>query len=371
MTTSGEATYFDGVTSARHDVTVTLGASALQINGSEGQMLAEWPYAELESIPSPQGLLRVGRIDNPVLARLDVRDPKLATAIDDLSVPIDRSGRTERRGRRKVVFWSLAATVSLLLVAIFGVPEIASRLTPLVPYAAEIRLGTAVDAQVRSMLDKSRAGARFVCGSGEAEQAGRAAFDKMFAKLEQAAGQPIPLRVLVVRSEDANAVTLPGGIIYVFHGLIDKAESPDEVAGVIAHELGHVAHRDGTRTVLQQGAMSLLFGLLLGDFVGGGAVIIAGKAILETSYSRGVEAAADDYAVDLMKALGADPRALGTILTRVAGSSHSSLKLLLDHPETKERVDAINARAGTGAIKAVLAPSEWTDMKRICSESKG
>ena len=371
MTTSGQATYFDGVTSARHDVTVTLGASALQIHASDGHMLAEWPYAELEPIASPQGLLRVGRIDNPVLARLDVRDSTLADAIDDLSVPIDRSGRTERRGRRKVVFWSLAATVSLLLVAIFGVPEIAGRLTPLVPYAAEIRLGAAVDAQVRSMLDKSGAGPRFVCGSGEVEQAGRAAFDKMFAKLEQAAGQPIPLRVLVVRSEDANAVTLPGGTIYVFHGLIDKAENADEVAGVIAHELGHVAHRDGTRTVLQHGAMSLLFGLLLGDFVGGGAVIIAAKTILQTSYSRDVETSADAYAVDLMKALGADPRALGTILTRVAGSSHSPLKLLLDHPETKERVDAINARSGAGSAEPILTPSEWTDVRRICSESKG
>jgi len=371
MTTSGQATYFDGVTSARHDVTVTLGASALQILGSDGQMLAEWPYAELESIPLPQGLLRIGRIDNLVLARLDVRDPKLAAAIDDLSVPIDRSGRTERRGRRKVVLWSVAATVSLLLVGIFGVPEIASRLTPLVPYAAEIRLGAAVEAQVRSILDKNRAGARFVCGSGEAEQAGRAAFEKMFARLEQAAGQPIPLRIMVVRSDDANAVTLPGGIIYVFHGLIDKAENADEVAGVIAHELGHVAHRDGTRTVLQQGAMSLLFGLLLGDFVGGGAVIIAARAILQTSYSRGVEASADDYAVDLMKVLGADPRALGTILTRIAGSSHGPLKLLLDHPETKERVNAINARAGTGTITPVLAPAEWADLRRICSEPKG
>jgi Zn-dependent protease with chaperone function len=371
MTTSGQATYFDGVTSARHDVTVTLGASALQIIGTDGHMLAEWSYAELEPIPSPQGLLRIGRIDNPVLARLDVRDPKLAAAIDDLSVPIDRSGRTERRGRRRVVLWSLAATVSLLLVAIYGVPEIASRLTPIVPYSAEIRLGAAVDAQVRNILDKSGAGPRFVCGSAEAEQAGRAAFDKMFAKLEQAASPSIPLRIMVVRSDDANAVTLPGGIIYVFYGLIEQAESADEVAGVIAHELGHVAHRDGTRTVLQQGAMSLLFGLLLGDFVGGGAVIIAAKAILQTSYSRGVEAAADDYAVDLMKALGADPRALGTILTRIAGSSHSSLKLLLDHPETKDRVDAINSRAGAGRSNPVLAPSEWADLKQVCSGSKG
>src|SRR5262249_18553728 len=187
MTTSGQATYFDGVTSSRHDVTVTLGTAALLILAADGHVLAEWPYAELEAIPSRHGLLRIGRIDNPVLARLDVRDPTFAAAIDDLSVPIDRSGRTERRDRRKVVFSSLAATVSLLLVAIYGVPEIARRLTPLVPYAAEIKLGDAVDEQVRSILDKSGAGARFVCGSGEAEQAGRAAFDKMFAKLEQAA----------------------------------------------------------------------------------------------------------------------------------------------------------------------------------------
>jgi len=371
MSTTGRASYFDGVTSARHDVTVTLAVSALQIHSTDGRLLAEWPYGELEAIAAPRGLMRIGRVDNAVLARLDVRDLNLAAAIDDLSIPIDRSGLTERRSRRKVVFWSLAATLSLLLVAIYGVPEIASRLTPIVPYTAEIKLGAAVDAQVRSVLDKNHEGARFVCGTDAAESAGRAAFDKMFAMLERAAGEPIPLRITVVRSEEANAVTLPGGIIYVFHGLIDKAESADEVAGVIAHELGHVAHRDGTRTVLQQGAMSFLFGMLLGDFVGGGAVIVAAKTILQTSYSRDVEAAADTYAVDLMKAVEADPRALGTILTRIAGSSHTPLKFLLDHPETKDRVNAIDSRAGSGPVKPLLAPSEWADMRRICSGSRG
>jgi predicted Zn-dependent protease len=84
-----------------------------------------------------------------------------------------------------------------------------------------------------------------------------------------------------------------------------------------------------------------------------------------------VETSADAYSVDLMKALGADPRALGTILTRIAGSSHTPLKLLLDHPETKERVDAINSRAGVGPTKAILTPSEWADVRRICSELKG
>ncbi len=88
---------------------------------------------------------------------------------------------------------------------------------------------------------------------------------------------PIPLKSAVVRRPEANAIALPGGHIYVFQGLIDKAETPDELAGVIAHEIGHVAHRDGTRSVLQAAGLSFLFGMLLGDFVGGGAVIFAGQ----------------------------------------------------------------------------------------------
>ena len=106
-----------------------------------------------------------------------------------------------------------------------------------------------------------------------------------WARLETAAGLPLPLTAAVVRRGEANAFALPGGHIYVFQGLIDRAETPDELAGVIAHEVGHVAHRDGTRSVLEGAGLSLLFGMLLGDFVGGGAVMFAAKTILQTSYS--------------------------------------------------------------------------------------
>ena len=104
---------------------------------------------------------------------------------------------------------------------------------------------------------------------------------------------PVPLKVQVVRRPEANAIALPGGYIYVFQGLVDRAKEPDELAGVIAHEIGHVAHRDGTRSVLQGAGLSLLFGMLLGDFVGGGAVVLAARTILQTSYTREVETAAD------------------------------------------------------------------------------
>ena len=103
----------------------------------------------------------------------------------------------------------------------------------------------------------------------------------------------------MVRRGEPNAFALPGGRIYVFQGLIERAETVDELAGVLAHEIGHVAHRDGKRSVLQGAGLSFLFGMLLGDFVGGGAVIFAAKTILQTSYSREVETAADGYGVEL------------------------------------------------------------------------
>ena len=125
--------------------------------------------------------------------------------------------------------------------AIFGVPALANQIAPLVPLRVERMLGEAVDTQARKMLDKGPAGRPFECGAGPGEAPGRAALARLTARLEAAAALPIPLDIKVVRRSEANAIALPGGHIYVFEGLIDKSESADELAGVIAHEIGHVA----------------------------------------------------------------------------------------------------------------------------------
>ena len=148
-------------------------------------------------------------------------------------------------------------------------------------------------------------------------------------------------------------MALPGGQVYVFRGLIEKADNADEVAGVIAHEIGHVAHRDGTKAVLQAGGLSFLFGMLLGDFVGGGAVVIAAKTVLQSSYSREAEAAADAYGAELMNKAGGNARALATMLGKIGGATEPGMKILLDHPETKARIAAINKIAGGAADLAL------------------
>ena len=67
--------------------------------------------------------------------------------------------------RAKVIVWSLIATASLVGVAVCGVPLIATRLAPLIPYSLELRLGELIEAQARASLDTRHAGAAFECGN--------------------------------------------------------------------------------------------------------------------------------------------------------------------------------------------------------------
>jgi Zn-dependent protease with chaperone function len=278
--TFGDGVYFDGRVSTRRRVRVVLTSSGLQIEDGAGRLVVAWPYDQIESLNAPESVLRLGRRHNVRLERLETADGALAAAIAHRAVQLDRAGRLHRRQQLAVVIWSLLATASLVAIAWMGLPALATRVTPYVPVALERKIGTAVDAQIRASLDTKHAGAAFECAPGGNKPAAQAALAALVGKLENAAGLDVPLSVAVVHRPESNAFAIPGGRIFVFEGLIDKASSPDELAGVLAHEIGHISHRDGTRAILQQAGLSFLFGMLLGDFVGGGAVIVAARAVL-------------------------------------------------------------------------------------------
>ena len=95
---------------------------------------------------------------------------------------------------------------------------------------------------------------------------------------------------------------------------------------------------------------------------------MAAKTLLHTSYSREVEAAADGYAVVLMTKIGGDPRALATILSRIGGGTHAEPKILADHPETGDRIVAIEAMATSAPRRPLLNQIDWAALKAICAE---
>src|SRR6516164_6293689 len=79
---SGRGIFYDGRTAAHHDVTIELASQTLRMHAGDGSVLAEWPYDALETLSAPQGLLRLGLAGNPVLARLEIKDPRLIATID-------------------------------------------------------------------------------------------------------------------------------------------------------------------------------------------------------------------------------------------------------------------------------------------------
>jgi Zn-dependent protease with chaperone function len=350
--------FFDGRSSRRHVVNLAF-TDRLEIVDSgapDGAPLATWPYDAVRRVDGPDGVLRLACTAAPPLARLELRGVAERAAVLRLCAVLDGPGSAGSVPVWRIVGASLTTAAAIIGMVWFGMPLLANRLSVVIPYAWEKPLGAAVDPRVRSMFGPT-------CAMPD----GVAALVKLVGRLQTAAQLPIAPDPVVLRSKIANAFALPGGRVYVLSQLLAKSETPDELAGVLAHELGHVAHRDGLRRLIRDGGTSFLVGLMFGDVAGSGAVLMAGRAVLSASYSRADEARADAFAVTIMHRLERPTAPLGALLTRIAGPAHEEeASLLRDHPLTPERRAMLEADNLPASGPALLDDSEWREVKRIC-----
>jgi Zn-dependent protease with chaperone function len=156
----------------------------------------------------------------------------------------------------------------------------------------------------------------------------------------------VPFTIKVIDSDEINAFALPGGFFFVNKGLILAADNEAEVAGVMAHEIAHVAAR---HAVENAGKNQLLgYGMLAGMIFGGpiaGAILQNGGGILQglafLKFSRGSESEADRLGVQYMYAAGYDPTAMATMFEKLAAQNKKKpsalLKLFATHPQPVDR----------------------------------
>lgn len=146
--------------------------------------------------------------------------------------------------------------------------------------------------------------------------------------------------IMVVRNEEVNAFALPGGNIVIFSGLIEFSTSPEEVAAVLAHEMGHVEHRHVVDRLIKELGLQVLFGVLSG----GDAVVVSeiSRTVTSTFFDRKQEKDADQFALDLMHRCQISPPALGTIFRRMESEygAMDEFELLNTHPAINSRVKA-------------------------------
>jgi len=160
--------------------------------------------------------------------------------------------------------------------------------------------------------------------------------------------QDVVYTVRVLDEDEVNAVSLPGGYIYVFKGLLDKVENDDQLAGVIAHEIGHVTAKHAMKRLQASYGYTLL--QILAVETGTAAVTQGVNALYLTAflaYSKQDEFEADRLAVKYTRAAGYDPEGMIRVLEILREENAKELRPLnyfRTHPYPNERIAALNTR---------------------------
>lgn len=186
----------------------------------------------------------------------------------------------------------------------------------------------------------------------------------------------VPISIKIIDDPTINAVTLPGGYIYVNSGLILAAESEAQLAGPMAHEIAHVARRDWAGTMTRQTLLSyatipLMFTpMSIGTYYLLNGVMGTGIPMAFLKFSRDDEAMADFYGIEYMYKAGYDPNAflimMGKVINEERESPGSVASVFMDHPPTPDRI--IKAEEEIKGIlpkrqEYLVNTSEFDDMK--------
>lgn len=248
----------------------------------------------------------------------------------------------------------LAVGLPLLLLALFFAyrTEIIDAVVARTPVEQERSLGErlwqAQGAQLK--LIKGTAANRFIEETG--------------ARLAQARPTPYRYRFFLVDDASVNAFAMPAGYIVVHRGLIEKAASAEEVAGVLAHEIEHVEQRHALRGLVQELGLTVVWSAVTGDVVGGAAAELL-KGLAGMQFSRAQEAAADAGGYERLLAARIDPHGMASFfdtLSRQKNDMPGALHLLSTHPGSAERAAAIMTRLQTAPALPALA-YDWTAIR--------
>ena len=172
----------------------------------------------------------------------------------------------------------------------------------------------------------------------------------------------------VVNARDINAFALPGGPMYVNRGMIEAARTEGEMAGVMAHEIAHVALRHGTAQATKGQKYGTLAGIagIAGAILGGPAVgqlAQAPFAVYMLKFSREYETEADILGAQIMAQSGYDPRDLANMFRTIEQQGGGGGGFLSDHPSPKDRFARINREAQMLRVNAGMRDSR--DFARI------
>lgn len=346
--------------------TASLQPEGLAIEGAtDGARYALWRDDDIRLVDggNAEPQIRLARIDSA--ERLTILAADALPQLERRCLALHRSA-TRGLGWRLVAAWSAAAVAAALILFWIVIPFVARHVTPFISPPLEAELGNRVANAVIGITTATKP------ASDPAEcdtQEGRAALERLVTPLTRQLTLRNPLRIRVVNSPILNAIALPGGQILLFKGLLDFTDDPNEVAGVVAHEVGHLALDHPTTLVIERGATAFLIGLIAGDVFGISVADGIGATVLDASYGREAESAADRRGSELMTGAGLDQAPVARFFTRMAATGKDRdlpIGFLRSHPASAERAKLFERKDGGGSA---LDAAGWKALKEICGNA--
>ncbi|MCB2137008.1 MAG: M48 family metallopeptidase [Rhodobacteraceae bacterium] len=371
------ADFYDGLTARRHAVAVapsTDGLALVIVFADGGTAPLTWRFDHLRALADQSGaetltLTVLSDTDDEAPrdpARLVISDPAAVNWLRRTRPGLFR--RDIRPGTmRKVAIWLGGATAAVLLMLFVILPGLADFLATRLPLDSEVALGRTAMAQMERLLGAERIGASR-CESPE----GLAALDRLKDRLVGERQLDYDLALTVFDNDMVNAFAVPGGQIVIVAGLLETVDSADAVAAVLAHEIGHVVARDPVRLSLRAAGSAGILSLVLGDVTGGTALALIGDQLMQASYTRGAEAAADEFAIGLLNEAGISTEGMADFFDQIAGMSGNIPEYLSTHPQSEGRKDRAAANAAQRvtdgqATTPALSEADWAALQAICN----
>ena len=346
------ANFFDGASARLHTVNLELGHGTVGLAGPD--IVRSYAFSEAKlAEPFARSAAVLDFSDG---GRCEIDDPAAKAAI------ATALGYRKSRVERWQQHWygALLALVLLIVTVLagmkWGVPALADRVVASLPVSVDLQVGdAAVGAVQRQWFEPSRLSDERI-----------AQVQEIFKSVTpQSARLPLALSVRSSKTLPPNALAFPNGKIVitdsmVLHILGKQADFDDHsramLAGVLAHEIGHIEGRHSMRALARGSMLAVLSASLFGDF---STVVAAAPALVLTmNYSREMETRADRYAVARLIDQGLDPDALADLFDSLEATAPGQSSLprwmqqagnyMSSHPATAERTDAIR-RAGTEA----------------------
>ncbi len=317
---------FDGKSARRHPVDIELTPREIILKRPDHEPI-HWFYSNLRWAGNTINPFNIEHGESEYLETLVVEDPNFYESVSKIAPDSFFIAGKQTEINWKIYIAGILILIFSAYVFVKAVPAfLADRMIDKIPVEWEVTLGQSI----LKMLPLEQ----------KPNQKVLAVLQDTVDLLEQSVEgkQPYDLKIYIWPGNTVNALALPGGPIVVFQGLLNQAESPEELAGVIAHEIQHVLLRHSTRGILRNLAQNMFLTLLIGDVnaVMEGMASLAGE--LETlGLSRDMEAEADRKGMELILAANIDPHGMIRIFEKLTQEESSQEGGIREKTVTEEK----------------------------------